>query len=293
MESKVNKYSKQFIFFNSIFIFCWLVISIFPFLWTFWGSFKVKADFFSRADWWYTISGVNTLIETGGRTTLEAYINSWIEGEFWRAARNTIIVTVCVVTISLFLGTLGAYALSRSTYKYAFWILIAALIFRAMPHITLVSGYLFPFFQLKIWGILPTTIIVLVAINQPFTLWLLYSFFKTVPKELDESALIDGASYFQAFRHIIMPVMWPGVITAGLFSLMLAYNDFTVTALLLNQENYTMVPKINAYLGTVEHGGNYMWAVASVVSATAPLFMIVMFFQRQLISGLTTGAVKG
>jgi len=293
MESKINKYSKQFILFNSIFIFCWLVISIFPFLWTFWGSFKVKADFFSRADWWYAVSGVNTLIETGGRTTLEAYINSWIEGEFWRAARNTVIVTFSVVTISLFLGTLGAYALSRSTYKYAFWILIAALVFRAMPHITLVSGYLFPFFQLKIWGILPTTIIVLVAINQPFTLWLLYSFFKTVPKELDESALIDGASYFQAFRHIIMPVMWPGVITAGLFSLMLAYNDFTVTALLLNQENYTMVPKINAYLGTVEHGGNYMWAVASVVSATAPLFMIVMFFQRQLISGLTTGAVKG
>jgi len=293
MESKIHKYSKQFILFNSIFIFCWLGISIFPFLWTFWGSFKVKADFFSRADWWYAVSGVNTLIETGGRTTLEAYINSWIEGEFWRAARNTLIVTFSVVTISLFLGTLGAYALSRSTYKYAFWILIAALVFRAMPHITLVSGYLFPFFQLKIWGILPTTIIVLVAINQPFTLWLLYSFFKTVPKELDESALIDGASYFQAFRHIIMPVMWPGVITAGLFSLMLAYNDFTVTALLLNQENYTMVPKINAYLGTVEHGGNYMWAVASVVSATAHLFMIVMFFQRQLISGLTTGAVKG
>jgi multiple sugar transport system permease protein len=293
MKSAINKYSKQLIIFNSIFIFCWLVLSIFPFLWTFWGSFKVQADFFSRADWWHAISGINTLIETGGRATLEAYINSWIEGEFWRAARNTIIVTVSVVTISLFLGTLGAYALSRSTYKYAFWILIAALIFRAMPHITLVSGYLFPFFQLKIWGILPTTIIVLVAINQPFTLWLLYSFFKTVPKELDESALIDGASYFQVFRHIIMPVMWPGVITAGLFSLMLAYNDFTVTALLLNQENYTMVPKINAYLGTVEHGGNYMWAVASVVSATAPLFMIVMFFQRQLISGLTTGAVKG
>mgnify|MGYP001589244590 FL=1 len=293
MESTINKYSKQLIIFNSIFIFCWLVLSIFPFLWTFWGSFKVKADFFSRADWWHAISGINTLIETGGRATLEAYINSWIEGEFWRAARNTIIVTVSVVTISLFLGTLGAYALSRSTYKYAFWILIAALFFRAMPHITLVSGYLFPFFQLKVWGILPTTIIVLVAINQPFTLWLLYSFFKTVPKELDESALIDGASYFQVFRHIIMPVMWPGVITAGLFSLMLAYNDFTVTALLLNQENYTMVPKINAYLGTVEHGGNYMWAVASVVSATAPLFMIVMFFQRQLISGMTTGAVKG
>ena len=222
-----------------------------------------------------------------------AYTQAWTEGEFWKASKNTIIVTVFVVSISLFLGTLGAYALSRSTEKYAFWILMAALIFRAMPHITLVSGYLFPFFELQIWGILPTTIVVLVAINQPFTLWLLYSFFKTVPKELDESALIDGCTYFQAFRYVIMPVMWPGVITAGLFSMMLAYNDFTVTALLLNQQNYTMVPKINAYLGTIEHGGNYMWAVSSVVSATAPLFMIVMFFQRQLISGLTAGAVKG
>jgi multiple sugar transport system permease protein len=293
MESKINQYSYQLKIFNSLFIIFWLLISIFPFVWTFWGSFKVKADFFSRSDWWNAIYGLNTIIETGGRYTFEAYINSWTEGEFWRAARNTIIVTVSVVTISLFLGTLGAYALSRSTYKYTFWILIAALVFRAMPHITLVSGYLFPFFQLKIWGILPTTIIVLVAINQPFTLWLLYSFFKTVPKELDESALIDGCSYFQAFRHIIMPVMWPGVITAGLFSLMLAYNDFTVTALLLNQQNYTMVPKINAFLGTIEHSGNYMWAVSSVVSATAPLFMIVMFFQRNLISGLTTGAIKG
>ena len=293
MDSKINKYSNQLILINSIFIIFWLTISVFPFLWTLWGSLKVKSDFFSRADWFYAISGVNTLIETGAKFTLNGYIESWTEGEFGKAALNTIIVTVSVVSISLFLGTLGAYALSRSTYKYTFWILIAALIFRAMPHITLVSGYLFPFFQFKVWGILPTTIIVLVAINQPFTLWLLYSFFKTVPKELDESALIDGCSYFQAFRYIIMPVMWPGVVIAGLFSLMLAYNDFTVTALLLNQENYTMVPKINAYLGTVEYGGNYMWAVASVVSATAPLFMIVMFFQRQLISGLTAGAVKG
>ena len=262
-------------------------------MWTLWGSFKVKADFFSRAEWTYALNGFNTLIETGATTTIKAYVESWIEGEFWRATLNTIIITVSVVTISLFLGTLGAYALSRSTFKYTFYILIAALIFRAMPHITLVSGYLFPFFQLNIWGILPTTIIVLVAINQPFTLWLLYSFFKTVPKELDESALIDGCSYFQAFRFIIMPIMWPGVVTAGLFSMMLAYNDFTVTALLLNQQNYTMVPKINAFLGTIEHGGNYMWAVSSVVSATAPLFMIIWFFQRQLISGLTAGAVKG
>ena len=122
MESKVNKYSKQLIIINSIFIIFWLTISVFPFLWTLWGSLKVKADFFSRADWYYAISGFNTLIETGRNFTLNGYIESWTEGEFGRAALNTIIVTISVVSISLFLGTLGAYALSRSTYKYTFWI---------------------------------------------------------------------------------------------------------------------------------------------------------------------------
>ena len=128
MDTKLNKYSKQLIIFNGIFILFWLTISIFPFLWTLWGSFKVKADFFSRAEWTYALTGFNTLIETGATTTVKAYVESWFEGEFWRASLNTMIVTVSVVSISLFLGTLGAYALSRSTYKYTFYI-VASLFF--------------------------------------------------------------------------------------------------------------------------------------------------------------------
>ena len=197
------------------------------------------------------------------------------------------------VTISLTLGTLGGYALSRSGFKYVFWLLIAALIFRAMPPITLVSGYLLQFFNWNVWGILPTTIIVLVAINQPFTLWMLHSFFQKIPKELDESAIVDGCTRFQAFRYVIIPVMWPGVITTGLFSFLLAYNDFAVTTLLLSEENRTMVPAIAGFMGTTQTEGNVMFAVAAVVSATAPLFVLVMFFQRQIVSGLTAGAVKG
>jgi multiple sugar transport system permease protein len=162
-----------------------------------------------------------------------------------------------------------------------------------MPHITLVSGYLLPFFQWNLWGHLPTTIIVLVAINQPFTLWMLHSFFQNIPKELDESALVDGCNRFQAFWHIIIPVMWPGVITTGLFSFLLAYNDFAVTAMLLSQENQTMVPKIASFLGSTQQEGEVMSAVAAVVSTTLPLFVLVMFFQRQIVSGLTAGAVKG
>ena len=283
--------------FLSIFTFSmvatWLFIAAFPFVWTLWGSFKVQADFFSKADWTYAIYGVHTTLETGKAFTGGGYYGAWIQEGFYNSVMNSSIVIFFTVVISLTFGTLGGYALARSGYRYAFWILMAALVFRAMPHITLVSGYLFPFFEWNIWGILPTTIIVLVAINQPFTLWILHSFFLNIPGEMDESAMVDGCTRFQAFRHVIIPVMWPGVITTGLFSFLLAYNDFAVTSMLLSGENETMVPAIASFMGNVQQEGNVMFAVAAVVSTTAPLFLLVLFFQRQIVSGLTAGAVKG
>lgn len=271
----------------------WVVVASFPFLWTLWGSFKVQADFFSLADWRNALRGTFTTVQTGSAFTLRGYEGAWVQEEFWRAAMNTLIVVVSVVVISLTFGTLGGYALARSGFRYTFWLLMIALVFRAMPHITLVSGYLLPFFQWNVWGHLPTAIIVLVAINQPFTLWMLHSFFLNIPKDLDESAMVDGCTRFQAFRHVIVPVMWPGVITTGLFSFLLAYNDFAVTAMLLSQQNQTMIPKIASFLGSTQVEGNVMFAVAAVVSATAPLFVLILFFQRQIVSGLTAGAVKG
>ncbi|MET3900785.1 ABC-type glycerol-3-phosphate transport system permease component [Devosia sp. UYZn731] len=277
----------------TVLIVLWVIVAAFPFLWTVWGSFKVEVDFFSRESWWNAIFGTNTIKQTGSAFTGAGYYGAWVTREFWRAVGNTAIVTVSVTVISLTLGTLGGYALARSGQRYAFWILIAALVFRAMPHITLVSGYLLPFFQLNIWGVLPTSIIVLVAINQPFTLWMLHSFFLSIPKDLDESAMVDGCTRFQAFRMVIIPVMWPGVVTTGLFSFLLAYNDFATTSMLLSADNQTMVPKIASFLGSVQEQGKVMFAVAAVVSATVPLFILVLFFQRQIVSGLTAGAVKG
>ena len=271
----------------------WLFLASFPFLWTLWGSFKVQADFFSKADWHYALNGVHTMAQTGSAFTGAGYYGAWVQEEFWKPVTNSSIVIFFTVIISLTLGTLGGYALARSGRRYAFWILMAALVFRAMPHITLVSGYLLPFFEWNIWGLMPTTIIVLVAINQPFTLWMLHSFFLNIPKDMDESAMVDGCTRFQAFWHVIIPVMWPGVITTGLFSFLLAYNDFAVPSMLLSQENETMIPAIAGFLGTVQVEGNVMFAVAAVVSATVPLLFLVMFFQRQIVSGLTTGAVKG
>lgn len=293
MSDQVNGPPTSLKILTTGFLAIWLLAALFPFAWTVWGSFKVEPDFFSRESFWNAIVGTRTQMQTGGAFTMGGYEGAWIKNEFWRSVINTAIVTVSVTCISLFVGTLGGYALARSGYRYAFWILIAALVFRAMPHITLVSGYLLPFFELNIWGVMPTTIIVLVAINQPFTLWMLHSFFLSIPKDLDESALVDGCTRFQAFRMVIIPVMWPGVVTTGLFSFLLGYNDFAVTSMLLSQDNQTMIPKIASFLGSIQNEGNVMFAVASVVSATVPLFILVLFFQRQIVSGLTAGAVKG
>lgn len=293
MTTKAKLHITPLFVISSMLVVLWLFLASFPFLWTLWGSFKVQADFFSMADWRNALGGVHTKAQTGSAFTGAGYYGAWVQEEFWKPVTNSSIVIFFTVIISLTLGTLGGYALARSGRRYAFWILMAALVFRAMPHITLVSGYLLPFFEWNIWGLMPTTIIVLVAINQPFTLWMLHSFFLNIPKDMDESAMVDGCTRFQAFWHVIIPVMWPGVITTGLFSFLLAYNDFAVTSMLLSQENETMIPAIAGFLGTVQVEGNVMFAVAAVVSATVPLLFLVMFFQRQIVSGLTTGAVKG
>ena len=160
MTSRASKASKPLMIASTSFVLIWIFVAAFPFVWTLWGSFKVQGDFFSKADWRYALKGTRTAIETGGLFTGAGYEGAWVQQEFWRAALNTMIVVVFTVLISLTLGTLGGYALARSGHNYAFWLLMIALVFRAMPHITLVSGYLLPFFEWNLWGHLPTTIIV-------------------------------------------------------------------------------------------------------------------------------------
>ena len=163
MSSRATRRSLPLATLSTGFVLLWLFVAAFPFLWTAWGSVKVEADVFSRTDWRNAITGPVTIRQTGSPFTLGGYWGAWIEQDFWLAALNTAIVCLFVTTISLTLGTLGGYALARSGYRYTFWILIVALVFRAMPHVSLVSGYLPWFFELNVWGYLATTIIVLFA----------------------------------------------------------------------------------------------------------------------------------
>ena len=238
--------------------------------------------------------------------TADHYVSVWVHGEFYRNFINSMTVTSGVVLVSLTFGTLAGFGLARTRTKIAFWILIAALVFRALPHSVLVTGYLPVFINSAeilrplfgeaaptLYGRPLPVIMALVAINQPFTIWMLRSFFANIPAELDEAARVDGCTYFQAFRYVIIPVMWPGVITTGLFSFLVGYNDYLVTSLLLDAQNQTMVPAITGFFNRETTSTDQVRAVAAAVSITAPLFFLVMIFQKQIVSGLTAGAVKG
>ncbi len=258
----------------------WLLVASLPVLWTVVISFRQYVDAFSTPLKWVA------------PFTLENYTSLWIDKSFYRNFLNTVLITLGTVTISLSVGCLAGYALARYKGSVGFWLLMVALVFRALPHSTLLPSFFTLFDALGIRNSYVSLIVVLVAINQPFTIWMLRSFFMHIPAELDEAALVDGCSRFQAFKNVIVPVMWPGIVTTGLFSFLLAYNDFLLSSALTNADKMTM-PAAIANAISAESETLLMQGVAGAVSITIPLIILVALFQRQIVSGLTQGAVKG
>ena len=204
---------------------------------------------------------------------------------------NTIFVTVGTIVISISIGCLAGYALARYVGLFGVVILIAALAFRALPRFAFVLPY---YWIGSLLGLLNThvlVIITLVAVNQPFTIWMLRSFFMEIPKDLEESAMVDGANRLVAFLRVIIPIMWPGIIATALFTLLLAYNEFLLVRV-LTQTNWTLPVAISRYTGG-EDPRHLTLAAAASVSATIPIIIVILFFQKQLVKGLAAGAVKG
>ena len=258
----------------------WLLLATLPILWTVVISLRSYVDAFSAPLKWTA------------PLTFENYTGLWIDKAFYQNALNTALVTLGTVTVSLAVGCLAGYALARYRGALGFWLLIAALVFRALPHSTLLPSFFTVFDALGVRNTYASLILVLVAINQPFTIWMLRAFFAGIPAELDEAAQVDGCTRFQAFRHAIVPVMWPGIVTTGLFSFLLAYNDFLLSSALTSTDKMTM-PAAIANAIHAESETLLMQGVAGSVSIAIPLILLVALFQRQIVSGLTQGAVKG
>ena len=211
--------------------------------------------------------------------------------EFYNYFLNSIIVTIGVVFISMTIGSISGYALARYTGIAGVIILVVALGFRALPRM----AFALPYYSLgQRTGLHDTyilLILVLVAANQPFTIYMMRAFFAEIPKELEESAKIDGLGPFAAFIRVIIPSAWPGIISTGMFSLLLAYHEFLL-ARVLTQSKWTLPVAIAQFTGG-EDPGHITLAAAAAVSATIPIVIIIIFFQKHLVKGLTAGAVKG
>ncbi len=211
--------------------------------------------------------------------------------KFYKYFINTIIVTVFTILISISIGCLAGYALARYVGLAAAVILIAALAFRALPRLAFVLPYFWIGSLLRLLDSHLLVVIALVAVNQPFTIWMLRSFFMEVPKDLEESALVDGANRLTSFLHVIVPVAWPGIISTALFTLLLAYNEFLLVRV-LTQSNWTLPVAISRFTGG-EDPAHLTLAAAASVSATIPIIVVILFFQKHLVKGLAAGAVKG
>lgn len=259
----------------------WFAVALLPFAWMFLISIRRPVDAFA------------TPPKLLAPATFDNFVHVWVVDGFWRYAVNTTIVTVFTMVVSLSIACLAAYALSRYRGQLGFWLLMAAMVFRAMPHVVLLTAYRPAFFELGIWSRYETLIIVLVAINQPFTIWMLRAFFMNIPSELDEAALVDGCTRWQAFRRVIIPVMWPGIVTAGLFSFLLSYNDFIISSQLMNGSMSTMTAALGNYMGQNQSVARLLHGIAGAVSVTVPIIILVFAFQKQIVSGMTAGAVKG
>ena len=210
---------------------------------------------------------------------------------FYNYFLNTIIVTAGTICISISIGCLAGYGLARYSGLAGVIILVTALGFRSLPGLSYILPYWWFGQRSGLYDTHFLLIITLVAINQPFTIWMLRSFFMNIPKEIEESAMVDGANRLTAFISVIIPIMWPGIISTALFTLLLAYSDFLLVRI-LTQSNWTLTVAISKYAAG-EDPGHITLAAAAAVSAAVPIIVVVFIFQGQLVKGLTAGAVKG
>lgn len=269
----------------------WIVISLvvavyalFPVLWIVSLSLKSSGDVANRKFWPTTVDWSNyELIFTGAAKDL-----------FLPALVNSIGICLIATLIAVVLATLTAYAVARLDFPGKKFILTMALAVSIFPVISLVT----PLF--RIWsaiGLYDTwagLIIPYLSLTLPISIWTLAAFFRQIPWELEQAAQVDGATSFQAFRKVIVPLAAPGVFTTAIIAFFIAWNDFVYGISLTSTSAARPVPAALSFFTGASQFEEPAGAIsAAAIVVTVPIIIIVLLFQRQIVSGLTSGAVKG
>ena len=269
--------SSQFVLFLALCAFT--AVNLTPIVWAFMISIKQPVDAFAVPP---------VLIFT---PTFEFHYQVWVEKGFWHFLINSVVIAVATVLISVPIGTMAAFALSRMRGVGSRGVLFGLLAMRMFPHILLAIPFFVLAQMLSLIDTYAAMVLALVAINQPFTIWLMRSFFMEVPLELDEAACIDGCNVWQTFTRVALPVVRPGLWVTSLFSLLLAYNEFLFALVLTGPGTKTLPVAIAEY--GAEDLNYWSLSAAAAIGIMLPIVLFMMMLQRHLVRGIAFGAVKG
>ena len=253
---------------------------LFPLLWVLGLSLKTRLQVFADPPlfiWW---------------PTLENYADVLGRSDFLLAFVNTLIVASSAVTLSLCVGVPAAYAFARFPFTGRSFLFFALLVMRMLPPIAVLVPMYVLFSKL---GLATTRLSVVLAYSTfalPLVVWLMRGFFEDLPKELEESAWIDGAGRYRAFVHIVLPLAKPGMVAAGILCLQLAWNDFLFAAVLTNNATQTLPVKMMSF-SAGDSGVDWGGLTASGMLVILPVIIFSFAAQRYLVAGLSSGAVKG
>ena len=218
----------------------------------------------------------------------------WDNEQFRRAIFNSIGISLIATLLSVIVATLAAYAIARLEFRGKRLVLSMSLAIAMFPVVSLV-GPLFDMWRaFGIYDTWPGLIIPYMSFTLPLAIWTLSAFFREIPWEMEQAAQVDGATPWQAFRRVIVPLAAPGVFTAAILTFFFAWNDFVFGISLTSTEAARPIPASLAFfVGPDPFTRPASLLAAAAVLATIPIIVIVLFFQRRIVAGLTSGAVKG
>jgi trehalose/maltose transport system permease protein len=254
---------------------------VFPFYWAIVSSLKegsalYTVEFFPKNPKWGNYAAI------------------FKEQPFGRNILNSVIVAVTVVSISLVLSVTASYALARIDFRGRTPLLLLVLSVSMFPQVAVLSGMFELVSWLGIYDTLWSLTLSYMILTLPFTTWVLTTFMRELPKELEEAALVDGAKPLTIITRVFMPLLWPALATTGLLAFISAWNEFLFAiTFTLSNERRTVPVAIALISGASRFELPWGRVMAASVIVTVPLVLLVLIFQRRIVSGLTAGAVKG
>ena len=264
-----------------VFLILFVLVSIFPLIWIFKMSIITRSELFQSPP---------TLLPAN--PTGSEYAQIFGDPAFQQALINSVIISGVTTVICLFFGSIAAYAIARLRFGFKGIIMTLILAISFFPGVAIIAPLFIQFSAFGVIDTLASVIITDVVFALPLTVWLLVAFFRELPRDLEEAAKVDGATTIQAFRKVIVPLAAPGVFTTAILTFIFAWNEFLfATTFLLTPETQPVTVVIPNFAS--QYTTDYGAQAAAAVVVTVPLVIMVLIFQRRIVSGLTAGAVKG